>query len=167
MTNIIRLSILKQLPSFLSVIIITFCLFSCVTSKIYYPLPTGVAFWKFGFLSEKDMYDRYYEDCKPEQLQKEANTNSGETPMKIEKTTVDDTEQKVVPKMANLADIESSHKTVFLIRHAQSEYNAAIAKVRKSLEGTGKGNDAPEIAMTKYSVDLIDAAITKKGEKQV
>lgn len=165
-----KLSISKQPINLLSLTVFTACLLSCIATKINstYPLQTGVALWKLGMLSEEEMYYRYYEDCESKLQQKRANIIDEEPVLPIEQDIViDEHEQEVVPKMTNLTKEESSHKTIFLIRHAQSQYNAAIAKVRKSLEGTGKDETAIEIALTKYSEELIDAAITEEGERQV
>ena len=58
-------------------------------------------------------------------------------------------------------------RKIFLIRHAESEYNAANAKLMKEVEGKEQAYIQQEVAKSKFNVKFIDCSISDEGKRQV
>jgi len=58
-------------------------------------------------------------------------------------------------------------RKIFLIRHAESEYNKKVNKLMSSLEGKEGVDTIEETRKIKFQEETIDCSISEKGEKQV
>ena len=139
-------------------LVIIVLLSDCLTTekKLPYSTIADIALSRFGIFDH---------ETTPYQQSKGFSTGHSQTSMlNKEKNGLDGYGRQDDGKEVIHATEERSERPIFLIRHAESEYNSAITQARRLFQGKDADEAAKEL---RFTLSMIDPPLTKEGERQV